>query len=316
MKVLVTGGAGFIGSHVAHALVEENHEVHVLDDLSSGREENVPEQATLHQIDVRAGEVREVFERERFDVVVHHAAQMDVRRSVADPGFDASVNVLGFLNLMEAGRANGLRKVVFASTGGAIYGEPDFTPQSEDHALRPLSPYGITKLCTERYLYYYKQQYGIDYVALRYANVYGPRQNPHGEAGVVAIFTQRLLDDQQPVIYGDGEQTRDYVFVGDVVRANLAALNYKGSGVFNVGTETETSVNELFRLIREEIRPETPEQHAEGKPGEQKRSILDYAHARQELGWTPQTPLAEGLKQTIDWFRSHKGRAEVVASSR
>lgn len=316
MKVLVTGGAGFIGSHVARALVEEKHEVHVLDDLSSGKKENVPEQATLHQLDVRAGEVRALFERERFDVVVHHAAQMDVRRSVADPGFDASVNVLGFLNLMEAGRANGLKKVVFASTGGAIYGEPDFTPQSEDHALRPLSPYGITKLCTERYLYYYKQQYGIDYVALRYANVYGPRQNPHGEAGVVAIFTQRLLDEQQPVIYGDGEQTRDYVFVGDVVRANLAALNYKGSGVFNVGTETETSVNELFRLIRGEIRPETPEQHAEGKPGEQKRSILDYAHAQQELGWIPQTPLAEGLKQTIAWFRSHRGEAEVVAPSR
>ena len=316
MKVLVTGGAGFIGSHVADALVAEGHEVHVLDDLSSGKKENVPAQATLHPLDIRAGEVSALFEQERFDVLVHHAAQMDVRRSVADPGFDASVNVLGFLNLMEAGRASGLKKVLLASTGGAIYGEPDFTPQSEEHALRPLSPYGITKLCTERYLYYYQQQYGIDYVALRYANVYGPRQNPHGEAGVVAIFTQRLLEGEQPVIYGDGEQTRDYVFVGDVVRANLAALRYEGSGVFNVGTETETSVNELFRLLRGEIRPEMPEQHAEGKPGEQKRSILDYGHARQELGWDPKTSLKEGLRQTITWFRDRKGEAKVAAPSR
>lgn len=312
MKILVTGGAGFIGSHVADALVGEEHEVHVLDDFSSGKEENVPEQAALHRLDVRSDHVKDLFEEERFDVVVHHAAQMDVRKSVADPGFDASVNVIGFLNLMEAGRASGLRKVIFASTGGAIYGEPDFTPQSEDHPLRPLSPYGITKLCTERYLYYYKQQYGIDYVALRYANVYGPRQNPHGEAGVVAIFTERLLDEQQPVIYGDGEQTRDYVFVGDVVRANLAALHYAGSGVFNVGTATETSVNELFRLLSSKINPDVPERHGEAKPGEQKRSVLDYRHAQQDLGWRPETPLADGLEQTVTWFRARAAQSEVA----
>ena len=312
MKILVTGGAGFIGSHVAGALVEAGHQVHVLDDFSSGKEENVPEQATLHRMDVRSDQVADLFNEERFDVMVHHAAQMDVRKSVADPRFDASINVIGFLNLMEAGRASGLKKVVFASTGGAIYGEPDFTPQSEDHPLRPLSPYGITKLCTERYLYYYKQQYGIDYVALRYANVYGPRQNPHGEAGVVAIFTQRLLGGQQPVIYGDGEQTRDYVFVGDVVRANLAALDYEGSGVFNVGTAAETSVNDLFRLVREKADPDAPEQHSEAKPGEQKRSVLDYQRTQQELGWSPQTPLTDGLEQTVGWFRARAAQSEVT----
>ena len=313
MKILVTGGAGFIGSHVADALVEVGHEVHVLDDFSSGKQENVPAQVTLHRMDVRSNRVEDLFKEERFSVLVHHAAQMDVRKSVADPQFDASVNVTGFLNLMEAGRTSGLKKVLFASTGGAVYGEPDFAPQTENHPLRPLSPYGITKLCTERYLYYYKQQYGIDYVALRYANIYGPRQNPHGEAGVVAIFVQRLLGGQQPVIYGDGEQTRDYVFVGDVVKANLAALDYEGSNVFNVGTSTETSVNELFRLLRDQIDPDAPERHGEAKPGEQKRSILDYQRAQQELGWSPQTSVADGLEQTVAWFQARAAQSEVAA---
>jgi UDP-glucose 4-epimerase len=214
MKVLVTGGAGFIGSHVADALVSDGHEVHVVDDLSSGKAENLPTEATFHRLDIRDSRVGELFDRQRFDVLIHHAAQMDVRRSVADPVFDADVNLLGFLNLMEKARETGIKKVVFASTGGAIYGEPDYTPQDEKHPLRPLSPYGITKLCTERYLYFYEQEYGIPSVALRYGNVYGPRQNPHGEAGVIAIFINRLLSDTQAVIFGDGEQTRDYVFVG------------------------------------------------------------------------------------------------------
>ncbi|HET6566823.1 MAG TPA: NAD-dependent epimerase/dehydratase family protein, partial [Rhodothermales bacterium] len=261
MKVLVTGGAGFIGSHVADALVAEGHTVHVLDDLSSGRQENVPAGAAFIRMDIRSEDVPSLFERERYGVLVHHAAQMDVRKSVADPKFDADVNVLGFLNLMEAGRRNGLEKVVFASTGGAIYGEPDYVPQDERHTLQPLSPYGITKLTTEKYLYFYQQQYGIRYVALRYANVYGPRQNPHGEAGVVAIFTERLLRGEKPVINGNGEQTRDYVFVGDVVRANLAALRHEGSGIFNVGTGKETSVNELFRSIRDLVDPSVEEEH-------------------------------------------------------
>ena len=309
MKILVTGGAGFIGSHVADALLAEGHEVHVLDDFSGGKEENVPAAATLHRLDIRAAEVRELFEQERFEVLVHHAAQMDVRRSVADPQFDADVNINGMLNMMEAGWQHGLKKVIFASTGGAIYGEPDFVPQDESHPLRPLSPYGITKLSTEKYLFFYKEQYGIDYIALRYANVYGPRQNPHGEAGVVAIFTERMLQQRQPVIFGDGLQTRDYVYVGDVVQANLAGLAYKGSGVFNVGTGIETNVNELFRGIRALINPDVPEEHAPGKPGEQRRSVLSYALSEKELGWTPTVDFEEGLRRTVAWFRARFAEA-------
>ncbi len=310
MKTLITGGAGFIGSHVADALLGGGHEVHVLDDLSSGRRENVPAEAVFHESDIRSAEAAALFEREHFEVLIHHAAQMDVRRSVADPAFDVDVNVRGFLNLMEAGRENGLRKVVFASTGGAIYGEPEYAPQDEKHPLRPLSPYGITKLTTEKYLYFYRAQYGIDFTALRYANVYGPRQNPHGEAGVVAIFTQLLLSGGQPKIYGDGEQTRDYVYVGDVVRANLAALAYDGpTEVFNVGTARETSVNELFHTLRGITEAGAEEQHAPGKPGEQRRSVLSYDHSADALGWAPQVALDEGLRRTVEWFA--RARAAV-----
>ena len=312
MKILVTGGAGFIGSHITDALLQKGYTVHVLDDLSSGVRANVPAEATFHHGDIGAASTEALFETEQFDVLVHHAAQMDVRRSVANPQFDAGVNVIGFLNLMEAGRRNGLKKVIFASTGGAIYGEPEYTPQDEAHPLRPLSPYGITKLTTERYLYFYAQQYGIRYVALRYANVYGPRQNPHGEAGVVAIFVQRLLAGQQPVIYGDGLQTRDYTFVGDVVQANLAALAYTGpSEVFNIGTARETDVNTLFRQLRDRLNPACEEVHAEGKPGEQRRSILSYDKAQRVLGWSPQVSLEDGLKQTADWFAQSYGRVDA-----
>lgn len=306
MKILVTGGAGFIGSHVADALLAQGHEVHVVDDLSSGRAENVGDRATFHKLDIRSDRIKNLFSDNGYDVLVHHAAQMDVRRSVADPSFDADVNIRGFLNLMEAGRSEGLRKVVFASTGGAIYGEPDYAPQDENHALRPLSPYGIAKLATEKYLFYYEQEYGIPYVSLRYGNIYGPRQNPHGEAGVIAIFIDRLLSGDQPVIYGDGEQTRDYVYVGDVVRANVAALSHEGSGIFNVGTARETSVNTLFHLLKEEIAPEVKEYHEAGRPGEQRRSILDFGRIRSELGWTPQTDIEEGLLETVSWFKEQK----------
>ncbi len=304
MKILVTGGAGFIGSHVADALIERGHDVHIIDDLSSGRRENLPDGAPFHEMSIRSSEVAELFRRERFEVIMHLAAQMDVRRSVADPMFDANVNVLGFLNLMEAGRLNGLRRVVFSSTGGAIYGEPDYVPQDERHALQPLSPYGITKLTTEKYLYFYYKTYGIEAVALRYANVYGPRQNPHGEAGVVAIFSERLLNGEQPVIYGDGEQTRDYTFVGDVVEANVRALDLEADfATINIGTGVETNVNELFRAIARHAGPDVAEKHAEGKPGEQRRSVLDNRRALAELGWKPQVGLNEGLRRTVDWFR-------------
>ena len=302
MKILVTGGAGFIGSHVADALIDEGHDVHILDDMSTGRHANVPDAATLHEHDIRSDQAAALIERERFEVMVHHAAQMDVRASVADPSFDADVNVRGFLNLAEAGRKSGMEQIIFASTGGAIYGEPDFVPQDESHPLQPVSPYGITKLTTEKYLYFYKKQYGIDYVALRYANIYGPRQNPHGEAGVVAIFTERMLNGDQPIINGDGKQTRDYVYVGDVVRANVKALYHDGSGIFNIGTGKETDVNMLFRTLRDLTGADIEEKHGPGKPGEQQRSVLGYERARKKLDWTPNVGLKEGLRHTVDWF--------------
>jgi UDP-glucose 4-epimerase len=311
MTILVTGGAGFIGSHVADTLLDEGHEVHVLDDLSTGRRWKVPEAAPLFEHDIRSDGAAALLAEHQYDCLVHHAAQMNVRKSVEDPSFDADVNIRGLLNLMETGLDHGLQKVIFASTGGAIYGEPEYTPQDEDHPLRPLSPYGVAKLASEKYLHYYQTQYDLDAVSLRYANIYGPRQNPHGEAGVVAIFTTEMLGGGQPVINGPGEQTRDYVYVGDVVRANLAALAYDGSGVFNVGTGRETSVNELFRLLRAETGADVEETHGPAKPGEQQRSVLGYENAERDLGWTPQVPIEDGLARTVDWFRT---RHELEAS--
>lgn len=301
MKILVTGGAGFIGSHVADALVALGHTVHVMDNFESGRRENVPQAATLHEVDIRKPEAAAVCSAEEYDVLFHLAAQMDVRRSVADPAFDADVNIVGFLSLMEAARAT-VKKVVFSSTGGAIYGEPEYAPQDEQHPVKPLSPYGITKLATEKYLFFYRETYGIDYVALRYGNVFGPRQNPHGEAGVVAIFTERMLRDELVWINGSGRQTRDYVFVGDVVRANVAALDYGGTGIFNVGTGIETDVNHLFKTIRSLTGADVAERHADPKPGEQMRSVLGCDHALKELNWKPQVGVDEGLKKTVEWF--------------
>ncbi len=310
--VLVTGGAGFIGSHVADRLLQEGCEVHVLDDLSGGVRENVPEGAVFHEMDVRSDDVRGLFEAHRFEALCHLAAQMDVRRSVADPQFDASVNVLGFLNLLEAGRQAGLEKVAFASTGGAIYGEPDPDvndggPQPESHPTRPMSPYGITKLVSEHYLRFYAQTYGIETAALRFGNVYGPRQNPHGEAGVVAIFTQRLLRGEPVTINGEGTQTRDYVFVADVVRAFVAALGNEGSGVYNVGTGVETDVNQLFRHINRLTGANVDEAHGPAKPGEQQRSVLDVSHTAEALDWQPETDVATGLEETVEWFRQREG---------
>jgi UDP-glucose 4-epimerase len=314
MKILVTGGAGFIGSHVAEALVDQGHTVHIIDDLSSGRKEQVPTGAELWVTDIRSPAAATLIRDRQFDVLVHHAAQMDVRASVADPGRDAEINIQGFLNVMEAARGQGLQKVIFASTGGAIYGEPVYAPQDEDHPLRPLSPYGITKLATEKYLDFYRHQYGIDAVVMRYANVYGPRQNAHGDAGVVAIFSQLMLQDEWPTINGTGEQTRDYVFVGDVVRANLAALDYEGSGTFNIGTGREVSVNALYKMIRAEVGADTRMQYGPGKPGEQQRSVLDYSRAEVSLGWRPTVSVRDGIGRTVAWFRSQRDLAAPAAS--
>jgi UDP-glucose 4-epimerase len=252
MRILVTGGAGFIGSHTVDGLVERSHEVAVLDDLSSGKRGRLNPRARFHQADLRdAKRVAEVLEQERPEAIYHLAAQMDVRRSVADPAFDAGVNLVGMLNLMEAARGKGLRRLIFASSGGAIYGEQNVLPCDEDHPCHPVSPYGVAKLATEHYLFFYRNEYGIGSTALRYANVYGPRQDPHGEAGVVAIFCGRLLRDESCTIYGDGGQTRDYVYVGDVAAANIAALEHQVDGAFNIGTGIETDVNRLYAELAE-----------------------------------------------------------------
>ena len=304
MRVLVTGGAGFIGSHMTDAFVAAGHQVSVLDDLSSGKRENLNPQATFYHLDIRDPGVAEVLRREQPEVLCHHAAQMDVRRSVADPVFDAQVNLVGLLNLLEHGRQNGLRRVLFASSGGAIYGEQDVFPAPETHQTQPVSPYGVSKLASERYLFFYSVAYGISYAALRYANVYGPRQNAHGEAGVVAIFAEKSLRGEQPIINGDGKQTRDYVYVGDLVRANLAALTSEFSGALNLGTGIETDVNTIFRHVRELCGSTAQEQHGPAKPGEQRRSVVDSQLAQRVLGWSPQVSLEDGLRETVAFFRA------------
>jgi len=307
MRVLVTGGAGFIASHVVDALVAAGHQVSVIDDLSSGRRENLNPKAILYKLDVQDPTVADVMKRECPEALCHHAAQMDVRRSVADPVFDAKVNLVGLLNLMEHGRQHGLRRVLFASSGGAIYGEQDVFPAAETHKTEPVSPYGVAKLASERYLFFYSLTYGISYAALRYANVYGPRQNAHGEAGVVAIFAEKLLRGEPPVINGDGRQTRDYVYVGDLVRANLAALSSEFSGAINLGTGVETDVNTIFRNLRTLCGAKVPEQHGPAKPGEQLRSVVDSRLAGRVLDWRPQVNLEEGLRETMAFFRSRLG---------
>ena len=303
MNILVTGGAGFIGSHVVDEYIREGHNVVVVDDLSTGSRQNLNPKARFYHCDIRTEQLSEVFQKERIDVMNHHAAQMDVRKSVLDPMYDASVNVLGGLNLFEHARKNGVKKIIFASTGGAIYGEQDFFPADEEHPTRPLSPYGITKLVTEKYLFYYEKVHGIDYVVLRYANIYGPRQNPHGEAGVVAIFCSKFLSGDQPLINGDGKQTRDYTYVEDVVKANLAALSYKWSGVFNVGTSIETDVNALFHELRKHLNPGCKEQHGPAKQGEQLRSVISFKKIEQELKWKPRVFIDEGLQLTAEYFK-------------
>ena len=275
----------------------------VVDNLSTGKRKNVNRNARLYRLDIRSSRLERVFRNERPSVVMHLAAQMDVRRSVADPGFDAQVNILGTINVLQQAFNHGTRKVVFSSSGGAIYGEQDTFPAPETHPCRPLSPYGISKLSGEHYLSYYHQVGGVQDVSLRYANVYGPRQDPEGEAGVVAIFIQKLLDGEQPIINGNGRQTRDFVFVEDVVEANVAVMGQGIRGVYNVGTGVEASINELFALIKELMNSSSRPMHGPAKKGEQRRSVVDPSTLRKELGWESRVSLREGLVQTIEYFR-------------
>jgi len=293
---------------VAEALLARGHRVLIVDDLSSGRKENVPAGAEFHELDIRSPDAAALMREAGVEVLFHHAAQMDVRRSVADPVHDASVNVVGTLNLLEAGRRAALKQVVFASTGGAMYGEQTAFPADEEHPAQPLSPYGVAKLAVERYLYFYHREYGLDAIALRYANVYGPRQNPHGEAGVVAIFLDRLLADREAVINGDGLQTRDYAYVADVVAANVAALGRPGFGIYNVGTGRETTVVELYGLLAAALGVTRPPTHGPAKPGEQRRSVISSEMVGRELGVRVGTTLEDGLKKTAAWFAARAAK--------
>lgn len=303
MRVLVTGGAGFIGSHVVDAFVAAGHEVSVIDDLSTGNRTQVSSRAKLHIMNILDPGLPELLARLQPSVLCHHAAQMDVRRSVADPLFDARINILGLIHLLEAGRSAGVRRVIFASSGGAVYGEQERFPAAEEHPTRPASPYGVSKLAGEQYLSYYEKSAGISYAALRYANVYGPRQLATGEAGVVAIFTGKLLSGQVPTINGNGKQTRDYVYVGDVVQANLLALTSAASGPVNIGTGRETDVLTLYALLQEFTGSKTTPVYGPAKMGEQLRSSIDSTHAEKTLGWSAATSLEKGLEETVAFYR-------------
>ena len=315
MKAVVTGGAGFIGSHIVDAYINDGREVVILDNFSTGKKENVNPKAKLYDVDICDTKVKEIFEKEKPEVLSHHAAQIDVRTSVNDPQFDLKVNLGGFINLLEAGRKNGLKKVVLASSGGTVYGDQEVYPAPETHPTRPICPYGLNKLASEQYLYFYEQTYGIKWAALRYANVYGPRQNPHGEAGVVAIFINKMLAGEQPVINGEGKQTRDYVYVDDVVEANRLVLNFhsplggegqgEGCGIFNVGTGVETDVNAIFQALKEFTGSTCEEKHGPAKPGEQERSSISPKKI-EKLGWKISKPFAAGMKATSDWFMKNR----------
>jgi len=314
-KVLVTGGAGFIGSHVAEAYLGRGDEVWVVDDLSRGRVENLPAGVHFERLSIEDPALRTLMSDVGFDWVSHHAAQVDVRHSVADPMADAAINVQGLLNLLEGARASGASRVIYVSSGGVVYGEPERRPTPESAPKSPLSPYGVSKLAGEFYLGYYRRVQGLESVTLRYANVYGPRQDPHGEAGVVAIFLQRLLRGEPLLLFGDGEQTRDYVYVGDVVRANVLLSELRlpadvglDSRAFNVGTGVETSVNRLADLTEAVSELRTGREFRGARKGELARSVLDISGLR-ELGWAPHTSLQEGLRETFRWIRAQEGAA-------
>ncbi|GAC1342164.1 MAG: UDP-glucose 4-epimerase [Candidatus Dormibacteria bacterium] len=303
MKALVTGGAGFIGSTLVDALLARGDEVAVVDDLSRGRREQAPATVALHVVDITTPALRDVLLSERPEVVFHQAAQIDVRRSVREPLFDTRVNVLGTVNLLQCCVEAGVRRVVFASSGGAIYGDTEAVPTPEQHPAAPASAYGAAKLCGETYGKVFHQMHGLEFVPLRYANVYGPRQDPHGEAGVVAIFAERLLRGETCTINGEGRQTRDYVYVDDVVRANLLAAATDELRPFNVGTGVQTDVNGIFELLVLACDTPAEARHGPAMPGEQARSCLDIRVSGELLGWTPQVELAEGMRRTVDFFR-------------
>lgn len=303
-KILVTGGAGFIGSHVVDLFVAQGYEVVIVDDLSTGRASNLNPAAKFYQVDIRSPQLREVFEAERPDYVSHHAAQMDVRRSVAQPLFDADINILGSINLLELAKEFQVKRLVYISTGGAVYGEPERLPCDESHPINPICQYGASKHTVEHYLYMYYVNYGLKYTVLRYPNVFGPRQDPHGEAGVVAIFTGRMLAGESITINGDGEQTRDFVYVGDCAQANLLALTIDHEpGIYNLGWGRPTSINEICSVLVNVTNYSFPVQYGPAKVGETRHIYLDASKAKKDLGWEPTITLEEGLEKTVGYFK-------------
>ena len=310
MKVLVTGGAGFIGSWLVDRLIAEGHDAVVIDNLFSGCASQVHEKAAFYQLDIRNRQaLNDVLARERPQIVSHHAGQVSVRRSVVGPADDASVNVVGFLNVLEASRRHGVKRIVFASSGGTVYGEQDTFPADETHPLRPVSPYGVAKMACEHYLRCFHVMYGLPFVALRYGNVYGPRQSPRGESGMTALFADRLLRGKPIHIHDDGRQTRDFVYVDDVVEANMLAMHATGPEVFNVGTGVETAVNDVFDRLKRLVCSSASPEHGPAKPGEQRRSVLNVDRIARQLDWQPRTVLADGLVRTVAYFAS---RMEVT----
>ena len=314
MKILVTGAAGFIASHVADAYVNAGHEVVILDDLSRGTERNVNPKARFYRCDIRDREaIEKIFLFEKPAIVNHHAAQMDVRRGVREPLFDAEVNILGSLNLMEAALAHGTKRFIYIASAGAGYGEPNQTLVPEDYPINPITPYGISKHTPEHYLFNFQFLYGLEYVVLRYGNVYGPRQNSQGEAGVFAIFSEQMLGDFQPVIYGDGSKVRDYVYISDVVSANVAALERGTNEIFNVGSGVETTDLEVFQIVRNLLGKRVEPKYTAKRPGEIDRICLDISKAKSLLQWEPSVKLAEGALLTVAYFQKETGLKGVSA---
>lgn len=304
-NVLVTGGAGFIGSNIVDLLIGNGYNISVIDNLYTGKKENLNKKARFYRRDIRNRNLKEVFKKEKPEFVIHHAAQVNVRKSMSDPEFDADVNIMGTINLLECCKNFNIEKIVYASSGGAVYGEPQYLPADESHPINPISQYGASKHAVEHYLELYWKNFGIDYVSLRYSNVFGPRQDPFGEGGVVAIFIGKFLKNLKPVIFGDGNQTRDFVYVGDVANANLVSLIKKtDTRIFNIGAGIETSVNEISEKLKNILNSKIVPIYGDAIQGEVRRIYLDVSLAEKELGWKPGVTLDNGLRKTIEWFKS------------
>ena len=308
MRILVTGGAGFIASHVSDRLLALGQRVAIVDNLSTGKRENLPAEAVFYEVDIRDKALDKVFEEEKPQVVIHHAAHANVTESVRNPGYDASVNIGGSINLFESCVKHDVEKIVFASTGGALYGEACYLPADESHPIDPVSPYGVSKYAVEHYLYAYRENHGMEHVVLRYPNVYGPRQDPHGEAGVVAIFSLQLLSGQRPTIFGDGEKTRDYCYVSDIVDANVLALNYEGTGTFNLGRGIEISDLEVFETVQDVIGSSIEPNYAPVRPGEVEHIALDASKAERDMGWKWKVDLVDGVAEAVKYYREASER--------